>query len=240
MTVVAARDVSFDVDGIVFDKDGTLVDLDASWSAAGLAWVATASSGDDEVAAGLAEVLGLELDGPGLVPDGLLAAGTVEEISAAALAFLVRAGVPRARRRNGRARLAALAEAADPVHMQPIGEVASAIRRLAGSGLALAVLTSDDRAVAATTLAVLGVVDHIAVLVGGDDRYAAKPSPEGLLHIAATLGLEPSRLLMVGDSTADVEAGRAAGVAGTVAVGERSPAAPIADAVVASIDELET
>ncbi len=44
------------------------------------------------------------------------------------------------------------------------------------------------------------------------DRYALKPNPEGIRIILSECGVPASQALMVGDSTHDIEAGRAAGL----------------------------
>ncbi|HEY4363956.1 MAG TPA: HAD family hydrolase [Bryobacteraceae bacterium] len=48
--------------------------------------------------------------------------------------------------------------------------------------------------------------------VQGTDNFPSKPRPDVILHSMEALGAEPSECLMIGDSAADMEAGRAAGV----------------------------
>ena len=50
--------------------------------------------------------------------------------------------------------------------------------------------------------------DHVQ----GTDGFPHKPAPDVLLHALEALGGKPEETLMVGDSTADMEAGRRAGV----------------------------
>jgi phosphoglycolate phosphatase len=50
-----------------------------------------------------------------------------------------------------------------------------------------------------------------AVVVSGDTLAQKKPDPLPLLHCARVFGIEPTQLLVVGDSEADVQAARAAG-----------------------------
>lgn len=54
-------------------------------------------------------------------------------------------------------------------------------------------------------------IRHMDVLVTRDDPLAPKPSPEGILHAARKLGVEPRELVVVGDFIFDVEAGSRAG-----------------------------
>jgi 2-phosphoglycolate phosphatase len=50
--------------------------------------------------------------------------------------------------------------------------------------------------------------DHVQ----GTDGFPCKPAPDVILHAMAALGGKPEECLMVGDSPADMEAGRRAGV----------------------------
>jgi len=50
------------------------------------------------------------------------------------------------------------------------------------------------------------------VVVGGDTCERRKPDPMPLLHACTQLGVAPASALMVGDSSNDVEAARAAGM----------------------------
>jgi sugar-phosphatase len=62
-----------------------------------------------------------------------------------------------------------------------------------------------------------------AVMVGADDVTDGKPSPEGYLAAARTLGVDPSECLVFEDTEAGLDAGRAAGCA-VVGVGESTSA----------------
>ncbi|HSU16778.1 HAD family hydrolase [Longimicrobium sp.] len=51
-----------------------------------------------------------------------------------------------------------------------------------------------------------------AVVVTEDDAEAPKPDPRGLLAAAREMAVSPAEVVYVGDSTVDLEAGRAAGM----------------------------
>ena len=62
-----------------------------------------------------------------------------------------------------------------------------------------------------------GVLDHFSLLsyfdhVQGTDGFPSKPAPDVILTALAALGARPEDCLMVGDSPADMEAARRAGV----------------------------
>jgi|GEM_PF-4360076 len=83
----------------------------------------------------------------------------------------------------------------------------------------LGIYTNAPRANLDSTYAALGLDAWIprAQALAIDDLHAlglrAKPEPDGLLHVVRQLKLERGELLYVGDSSADIRAARAAGVA---------------------------
>jgi HAD superfamily hydrolase (TIGR01509 family) len=62
-----------------------------------------------------------------------------------------------------------------------------------------------------TVLELFGLLPHFDH-VQGTDGFPAKPAPDVILASLAVLGAKPEECLMVGDSPADMEAGRRAGV----------------------------
>ncbi len=62
----------------------------------------------------------------------------------------------------------------------------------------------------------IGVLKDFDVVVTADDVKNHKPDPEGLLQALENIGVAAARAVMVGDTTADVGAGKNAGVAFTI------------------------
>ncbi|MEW4570946.1 HAD-IA family hydrolase [Tautonia sp. JC769] len=89
--------------------------------------------------------------------------------------------------------------------------IPAVIDRARGLGWKVGVFTGKGRRAAQFSMTALGLVDRIDCLVSGDDVERPKPDPDGLFRAARLLDVEPRRILMVGDSPADVRAGRAAG-----------------------------
>ena len=105
------------------------------------------------------------------------------------------------------------------------------------------VVTNKFERLARPVMAGLGLAERAAVIVGGDTCARAKPFPDPLLHAAATMRVEPSRTLYVGDDERDVRVARAAGmpvvVAGYGYLGDGAPPAQWgADAVLDSCPAL--
>ncbi len=95
---------------------------------------------------------------------------------------------------------------------------------LSAAGVRLAVATTRRRSQADPALRVLGLRDHLEVLVGHEDVERHKPHPAPLLAVLDRLGEPAHRAVYVGDAVVDVEAARAAGlavVAVTWGAGER-------------------
>lgn len=104
---------------------------------------------------------------------------------------------------------------AQPTPSAPITDTRALFARCKQAGLFVGVLTSDDRQSALKFLEQQNVEPD--ALVCGDDRRGHKPSAEPLRALAADLNVDPASIVMVGDSTHDVNCGKAAGAL-TVAV----------------------
>jgi 2-phosphoglycolate phosphatase len=85
-------------------------------------------------------------------------------------------------------------------------------------GVPMGVMTGKGRRTADITLEALGLADTFAAVVTGEDVTRQKPDPAGPLEAARRLGVAPAACAFVGDSPADVGAGKAAGMI-TVAAG---------------------
>lgn len=237
MPIVVAGGVGFDVDAVAFDKDGTLIDLDATWGPLAAAWVRGVAGEDEPLARIVAAHLGLDLAGPRLVPDSTFSAGTLAQIRTETVSVLARHG------HGTDAIEVAVRSAAEtvltlgPVAPVPLTDLVALFEHLTAGGVPCAVVTSDDHASALALLDALGVSHLVAAVVGGDETERPKPHADPLLLAADRLATEPHRLLMVGDSSTDQGAARAAGCP-FVAVGHGTAAAGDCDAVVAHVGEI--
>lgn len=82
---------------------------------------------------------------------------------------------------------------------------------LRARGLRLACLTNKPREFARPLLVAKGLDGFFDHVFGGDDFARKKPDPLPLLKTCEALGTLPARTLMVGDSSNDAQAARAAG-----------------------------
>jgi phosphoglycolate phosphatase len=89
--------------------------------------------------------------------------------------------------------------------------VEAGLARLKAHGLRLACLTNKPTAFARPLLQRKGLLGFFDVVFGGDAFERKKPDPLPLRKTCEALGTVPSRTLMVGDSSNDAKAARAAG-----------------------------
>lgn len=82
---------------------------------------------------------------------------------------------------------------------------------LAAAGCLLGSVTNKAERFTLPLLADLGIRDRFSLIVCGDSLPRKKPDPLPLLHAAEHFGVRPEDSLMLGDSSNDVKAARAAG-----------------------------
>ncbi|WP_068775967.1 HAD family hydrolase [Paenibacillus sp. FJAT-26967] len=105
------------------------------------------------------------------------------------------------------------------------------IEELTRSGIKLGIITGKSRRCLDICSVKLGLEGKFVLSITGDDVVKAKPDPEGILKAIRQMGLTKEEVIFVGDSNADMTAGKLAGVVtigaqwfGTVQNQELSPA----------------
>ncbi|RST50625.1 phosphoglycolate phosphatase [Variovorax sp. MHTC-1] len=96
-------------------------------------------------------------------------------------------------------------------HAEVYPGVIDGLAALRAHGIRLACLTNKPTAFARPLLTAKGLDGYFDVVFGGDAFERKKPDPLPLLKTCAALGTLPARTLMVGDSSNDARAARAAG-----------------------------
>jgi len=95
-----------------------------------------------------------------------------------------------------------------------IGELLAELKR---RGVPMGVMTGKGVRSARITLEALGLADTFGAVVTGEDVARQKPEPDGPVEAARQLAIAPAECAFVGDSPADVGAGKAAGMVTVVA-----------------------
>ena len=197
------------IQGVLFDKDGTLFDFEATWCAWAATMLVDLTGGDLVRAAELGGLMGYNFEEESFDRDSVVIAGTPDDI-----VEILHPGVPELTRDQLITRLNAAATTAPQIEAVPLGPLLADLRMM---GLKLGVATNDAETPARAHLAGVGHEDSFDFIAGYDSGYGGKPDPGMCLGFVEDMGLAPENVLMVGDSTHDLKAGRAAGMR-TVAV----------------------
>mgnify|MGYP001109814437 CR=1 FL=1 len=191
-------------DGIIFDKDGTLFEFRATWEAWAARMLADAAQGDTALEARLADAIRFDRKVQAFHPDSPCIAGTNREVAELVCAVLGEDDIE-----GMELRLIISAQDVPLVEAVPL---AAFLDGLAARGLRLGVVTNDSEAGATGHLGQTRILERFDFVAGFDSGHGAKPAPGPLLAFAAQLGLDPAHVVMVGDSTHDLIAGRRAGM----------------------------
>ncbi len=218
---------------LLFDKDGTLFDFQKTWGP----WVGVVidrlARGDRVLADKMDAAMGYGRATQTVAADSIVIAGTVAQGAAGMLPF--RPDMTQAQMMAVFDETGALAT---PVEVLPLGRF---LDQLTQMGVRYGVATNDSEYVARVQLRVLDLEDRFDFIAGFDSGYGGKPGPGMCSAYADFTGLAPDQIAMVGDSTHDLQAGRAAGMqtvgvlTGVVGAEEL---APFADVVLSDIGDL--
>lgn len=220
------------IDGLLFDKDGTLFDFRISWGRWAAGFLASVAE-DAGHAERLGRAIGFDAATLTFAPHSPVIAATAADIAAALAPDMPGRSVAELTDLiNDTAGSAPMSEA---VPLRPL------LTGLRARGLRLGVATNDTEAPARQHLAAHGITELFDFIAGYDSGHGAKPGPGMCLAFAATQGLDPARVAMVGDSRHDLQAGRAAGmrtVAVLTGIARAPELEPLADVVLPDIGAL--
>jgi phosphoglycolate phosphatase len=202
-------------DAIGFDKDGTLVDRMALWQGLYEARRPILEARLNERTFDFwHSVCGVDPESGEIDLDGPLAMGSrAEEIHVLALAIYRGSGTPWAQAVSSARDLLAAADDLLPErsYATPLNGVPHVLVDLADAGLPLAIVTSDHEWRARRSSELLGFDQAIACIVTPEHVSHGKPAPDMVFLAAQTMGVEPERMAVVGDSIVDMQMAQAAG-----------------------------
>lgn len=223
--------MSNSIKGLLFDKDGTLFDFNATWGSWAAYFFKTLTANAEE-AQSLGEKLGFDARTQEFDPQSVIVAGTTEEIANELGVHFTRHPKPRLIAMMNEA-----AQSAPQAETTPLRPFLLSLK----PAYKLGVSTNDAEAPARAHLQAANIADLFDFIAGYDSGYGGKPEPGMQLAFCEALGLHPDEVAMIGDSTHDLIAGRAAGMR-TIGVltGLAKPAdlSPYADDILPSIKDL--
>ena len=89
---------------------------------------------------------------------------------------------------------------------------ADAMARFAEAGYIFAICTNKTERLAKTLMSAMGLDRQFAAICGHDTFAFRKPDPRHLTETIRMAGGDPDRAIMIGDSHADIDAAKAAGI----------------------------
>jgi phosphoglycolate phosphatase len=221
------------IQGLLFDKDGTLFDFHQSWSGWIRDLIDTLSEGIPARRDHIAQCLEYDYENKIFLPGALSVAGTVKQQAGVLSPALPHWSTTRIE--------AFLVQGAARARMVPAVPLAPLLAGFRASGLRVGLATNDAESAARRHLEGAEIIDKFDYIAGYDSGHGAKPDPGMCRAFAAAFDLDPATCVMIGDSTHDLDAGRAAGMV-TVAVltgmAGRDALEPFADAVLPDIGAL--
>ena len=94
---------------------------------------------------------------------------------------------------------------------KPYDDAKMTIENLKEKNILLGCVTNKPKLFTDEIMRQSGMIDLMDIVLSGDSLDKMKPDPLPIEHGCAILGLKPNEVIMVGDSSNDIEAGYAAG-----------------------------
>ncbi|WGI20978.1 HAD family hydrolase [Amylibacter sp. IMCC11727] len=196
--------------GLVFDKDGTLFHYGGTWAVWCDQVLADLSGGDAVKAQELAAAVGYDPVSKEFLAGSLVVGASAGEINQAWADLLPDwsfADVD-----------AVAVKHLDALPSLPVCDLRSLFQGLKNRGIKLGIVTNDYEQGARQQLDAENIADLFDFVAGFDSGHGAKPDAGPLLAFGQAVDLPMSAVGMVGDSTHDLGAGRAAAVGKTIGV----------------------
>lgn len=231
----------FRAQAIIFDKDGTLIDFDAMWGG----WVIFLAEQLQQVSGlqvreSLCLAMGYDITNQKVLAHGKLAATPMSQLYHLTVEVMQSLGLAPEQAERVVAQGWCIP---DPVMLaKQFTDTRGLFQKLHQQKIQIGIATTDDRAPTQAMIEAFDIEEYLSTMVCADDGIPAKPAPDMVLTICERMKVEPAKVMVVGDTTADLKMARAAGAGLVVGVlsGVSSSADLIyhADVLIESVDEL--
>ncbi len=232
---------NFKAQAIIFDKDGTLNDFDAMWGG----WVVYLAeqlhliSGLD-VHEALCVAMGFDDKNKKVLAHGKLAATPMHLLYRLTVEVMQSLGLSAEEAERVVEKSWCIP---DPVILaKQFTDTRALFSQLYGKGIKIGIATTDDRAPTQAMIEAFDIEEYITTMVCADDGIKAKPAPDMVLTICNRMNIDPSKVIVIGDTIADLKMARAAGaglVVGVLSgVSSARDLVEYADALIESVDEM--
>ena len=231
----------FRAQAIIFDKDGTLIDFDAMWGG----WVVYLAGQLQEVSGldvreALCLAMGYDEANKKVLAHGMMAASPMQKL------YQLTVDVMQAQGLSLKKAEQVVKDGwciPDPViSAKQFTDTRDLFYKLTNRKLKIGIATSDDRAPTQAMIEAFDIEEYISTMVCADDGVPAKPAPDMVTTICQRMNVDPSRVMVIGDTTSDMKMARAAGAGLAIGVLSGVSSAkdliPYADVIIDSVDDL--
>ena len=232
---------NFKAQAIIFDKDGTLIDFDARWGG----WVVFLAEQLHAVSGlhvrkPLCSAMGYDDANKKVLAHGKLAATPMSQLYRLTVEVMQSFGLSTEQAERTVEQGWCIP---DPVVLaKQFTDTRALFQKLHSQNIKLGIATTDDRAPTQAMIEAFDIEEYLSTMVCADDGIPAKPAPDMVLTICERMKVDPSKVMVVGDTTADLKMARAAGaglVVGVLSgVSNVHDLMPYADVIIDSVDEL--
>ena len=224
------------VKAVLFDKDGTLIDFGETFDTATRYVLDQMFANNPDGLKRAADLLDFDLFNNQVSNSSIIVAGTATDIAHLVAPILQEPDVSLVASEIGLHYGNACLKS-----VEALPKAEQSLSELQQMGLVLGVATNDDEANAKGQMDVLGFSGYFSHIFGADSGHGAKPEAGMILAFCQHNQIAPEHVIMVGDSTHDLHAGRMAGAI-TCAVetgpADRTELSPHADHILPSIADL--
>ncbi len=203
---------------VIFDKDGTLIDFQQMWGRWAYAFAERLSGAIAyDVRPQIATAYAYDATTGRIDPQGPLAIATMATMQQMAVRIV------RAHCASETIAYQLVQQAWQPPDPSrealPLADLQTLFQIIRARGARIAVATADNREPTIATMHHLGVAAQIDAYACADDAgVAAKPAPDKIYAVCRALGIAPAQSIMIGDTPADMQMGRNAGVMARIGV----------------------
>ncbi len=232
----------FEPQAIIFDKDGTLIDFDAMWGT----WTLQLANRLQaflglEVREMLCQSYGYDIGSRKILPDGKLTCTPMWRLRELMFEVVTSFGISE---REASCAIAKAWHVPDPVNLaKPFTDIQKLFTNIHKQGIKVAIATTDDRDPTRAMLHAFGVKNLVTTMICADDGIKAKPAPDMVTTICRRMTVDPSRVMVVGDTVADLQMARSAGAGYAIGVlsgvGSLANLTPLADILIDTVDTLQ-
>ena len=232
----------FKAQAIIFDKDGTLIDFDAMWGDWTLQLAdRLQATVKPDIRQALCESYGYDIARRKILPDGKLTCTPMWRLRELLVDVLESLGI------STTEALRAVEKAwyvPDPVTLaKPFTDTHKLFTNIHKLGIKIAIATTDNRAPTEAMLEAFGVTNLVTTMVCADDGIRAKPAPDMVTTICTRMNVDPGRVIIVGDTVADLQMARSAGAGYVIGVlsgvGSLTNLTPLADILIDTVNTLQ-